>query len=215
MERIPCYLMIIGTVFCISLAIGGYALVSYTPDNLISRERVCIPQDLPSGALPVYWHTVAEKTGIDPGTAELVRLQSEHGTGGTVKKIELEFLAESSGTTRYYVVSYRSDREPCGWSDGIAYPAENLALPKPLRVGPETALMAIGQVRFADMDTGNGSLLLETHRFPDPAHRPGNTVSYEIGFLRNGTPVDLPVREVDLPEMLPFSLTVIREGASR
>ncbi len=206
--------MIIGTVFCISLAIGGYALVSYTPDNFISRERVCIPPNLPSGALPAYWHTVAEKTGIDPGTAELVRLQSELGTGGTVKKIELEFLAESSETTRYYVMSYRSDRERCGWSDGIAYPAENLALPEPLRIGPETALMAIEQVRFTDMDSGGGRFLLETHRFPDPAHRPGNTVSYEIGFLRNGTPVDLPVREVDLLEMLPFSLTVTNEGVS-
>ena len=214
MERIPCYLMIIGTVFCISLAIGGYALISYTPDNLISREHVCIPKDLPSGALPGYWHTVAEKTGIDPGTAELVRLQSELGTGGTVKKIELEFLAEGSGTTRYYVMSYRSDRERCGWSDGIVYPAENPALPEPLRIDPETALMAIGQVRFADMDTGEGPFLLETHWFPDPTHRPGNTVSYEIGFLRNGTPVDLPVREVDLLEMLPFSLTVTRKDIS-
>ncbi|MDD4484558.1 MAG: hypothetical protein PHD55_09345 [Methanoregula sp.] len=214
MERIPGYLMIIGTVFCISLAIGGYALVSYSPDDLIPREHVCIPPDLPSGALPGYWHAVAEKTGIDPGTADLVLLKSEFGTGGTIKKIELEFMSESGGVARYYVMWYRSDREQCGWSDGIAYPKENYALPEPLRVGPETAIMEIGQIRFADMDAGGGPFLIETHRFPDPAHRPGNAVTYEIGFFRNGTPVNLPVQGHDPSEMLPFSLTVIREGAS-
>jgi len=211
MDRSVTYTVILGMAICISLAIGGYELAGFTQDFLIPREHVCIPRDIPSGGLSGYWHAAAGTTGIDPGTARLVRMYAELGDGGTIKKIELEYLAENNGTERYYVMWYLNDTDRCGWSDGISYPKKDMGSLEPLQVGPECALQAIGMVPVTHHAGTPDTLILETHRFPGPAHETRDSSTGEIRFFRNGTPATLPLSVHGPEDMLPFSLSVTRK----
>lgn len=208
MDKIKGYEIVLGAALVISLLIGGYELISYTPENFVPRENVCIAPHIHEGGLYDYWENVTNKTGIDPGTARLTRLKTEIRPDGTLDKIELEFLADKDGTHRQYQLWYRRDARSCGWSDGLSYPEKPGVTPPPLPVNPGQILSELGQVRFADMNLSGRSLVIETITPPDLSAAADTLPQGATFVLRNGTLVSIPPPGPDTRTPPPISLLV-------
>ena len=111
-----------------AFSLAGFALLCYTPQNVISRESVCLAPYNGDG-LSAYWKTITNQSGIDPNTAHLGRLSAVTGPDGAFDMIELGFLADDGWSTRYYQFMYRATNGSCGWSDGLSYPLQPHAIP--------------------------------------------------------------------------------------
>ena len=192
------YEIVIGAILLTCLVIGGFALLCYTPQNVISRESVCLaPYD--GGGLSAYWEKITDQSGIDPKTAQLGRLEAVTGPDGTFVTIELGFLASDGWSERYYQFTYRTTNGSCGWSDGLSYSSQPHAIPPTLPVSPEDFFSRIGQIRFADMGLAGRSVAVWT--LPADSFPPE-----EVFVLKNGSLVHLPLP--DNRTLLPVVLLV-------
>lgn len=190
------YEIVIGAILLTCLVIGGFALLCYTPQNVISREIVCLaPYN--GGGLSAYGEEIARQSGIDPETAQLGRLSAVTGPDGNLDTIELEFLAGDGRSKRYYQFMYRATNGSCGWSDGLSYPSRPHAIPPILPVSPEEFFTQIGQIRFADIGLAGRSVAIWT--LPADSFPPG-----EVSVLKNGSLVQL--RLPDNRTLLPVVL---------
>jgi len=214
MDKIKGYEIVLGAALIISLLIGGYELISYTPENFIPRENVCIAPHIHEGGLYDYWENVATKTRIDAGTARLTRLKTEIRPDGTIDRIELEFLADKDGIHREYQLWYRRDARLCGWSDGLSYPEKPGVTPSPLPVNPGHILSGLGQVRPADLNLSGRSLVIETITTPDLSAAADTLPPWATFVLRDGTLLPIRPPEPDIHQLLPISLLVSERACS-
>jgi hypothetical protein len=207
MNHIKGYELVPGAVLIISLIIGGYGVISYSPENIIPREKVCIPPYIHEGGLAGYWNVVLDKTGIDASTARLTRLKTGIRPDGVIETIDLEFLADRDGKSRLYTLWYRRDTGSCGWSDGLSYPEQYGEMPATLKATPGQVLSGLGQICFADLNLSDKYLVLETVTTPALASA-ANALSPDTAFiLHNGTLVSCqPGPDTCTP--LPVSLLV-------
>ena len=53
MDHIKGYELVLGAVLIISLIIGGFGAIWYSPENFIPREKVCIAPYIHEGGLAV------------------------------------------------------------------------------------------------------------------------------------------------------------------
>ncbi len=187
MNTIKGYELVIGAVLIISLIIGLYGVISYSPENIFPREKVCIAPYIHKGGLDGYWDAVIDRTGIDARTARLTRLETGIRPDGAIETIDLEFLAERDGKSRLYTLWYRSDAGSCGWSDGLSYPEQPGEMPASLPVNPGPVLSGLGQVRFFDLNLSGRYLVIETVTTPALASA-ADALSPDAAFIfRNGT----------------------------
>jgi hypothetical protein len=187
MNTIKGYELVIGAVLIISLIIGGYGVIGYSPENIFPREKICIAPYIHEGGLAGYWDFVIDKTGIDARTARLTRLKTGIRPGGAIGTIDLEFLADRDGKSRLYTLWYRSDAGSCGWSDGLSYPEQFGEMPATLPANPGQVLSGLGQVRFADMNLSGRYLVIETVTAPALTSA-ADALSPDTAFiLHNGT----------------------------
>jgi hypothetical protein len=208
MDKIKGYEIVLGAALVISLLIGGYELISYTPENFVPRENVCIAPHIHEGGLNDYWENAVSRTGVGAGTAHLTRLKAEIRPDGTIDKIELEFLADKGGTHRQYQLWYRRDARSCGWSDGLSYPEKPGVTSSPLPVNPGHILSELGQVRSADLNLSGRYLVIETITTPELATAADILPPGVTFVLRNGTLVSTQSLETDTTTPLPLSLLV-------
>lgn len=208
MDKIKGYEIILGATLVISLIIGGFEVISYTPENFVPRENVCIAPHIHEGGLYDYWETAANKTGIDAGTARLTRLKTEIRPDGTIDKIELDFLADKDGTNRQYLLWYRRDARSCGWSDGLSYPEKPGVTHSFLSGNPGDLLSDLGQVRPADLNLSGQYLVIETVSTPALAAAFDALPPDATFVFRNGTLISNQSPGPDTPTLLPVSLLV-------
>lgn len=207
-DTIKGYEIVLGAALVISLLIGGFEVFSYTPENLIPRESVCIAPHIHEGGLYDFWENAENKTGIDGGTARLTRLKTGISPDGTIDKIELEFLADKGGTIRQYQLWYRSDGRSCGWSDGLSYPEKTGVTSSPLPVNPGYILSELGQVRSADLNLSGRYLVIETVNTPALAAA-ADTLPPDTTFaLQKGAIVSIPAPGPATSASFPGSLLV-------
>jgi hypothetical protein len=208
MDAVKWYEFIIGAALVISLIIGGFELISYDPESVISRENVCIAPLMYEGGLAGYWEDVISQTGIDAGTARLSRLKTDIGPDGTIDRIELEFFADKDGTGRQYQLSYRRDACSCGWSDGLSYPENTGVTPSPLPVNPGHILSDLGQIRSADMNLSGRNLVIGTETSPALMSAADLLSPDTTFYIRNGTLISPQPQGPDARTLLPFFLLV-------
>jgi hypothetical protein len=208
MKQIKGYELVLGAVLIISLIIGGFGVIRYSPETFIPREKVCIAPYIPEGGLAGYWDTVIDKTGIDASTARLTRLKTGIRPDGAIETIDLEFLADRDGTGRLYTLWYRRDTGSCGWSDGLSYPEQAGDMPAPLPANPGPVLAGIGQIRFADLNLSGRYLVIETVTTPALTSAADTLSPAAVFVFRNGTLVSSHHPEPETRTPLPVSLLV-------
>jgi hypothetical protein len=187
MKQIKGYELVLGAVLIISLIIGGYGVIWYSPENVLPREKVCIAPYIHEGGLAGYWETVLDTTGVNASTARLTRLKTGVLPDGAIETIDLEFLADRDGTSRLYTLWYRRDTGSCGWSDGISYPEHAGEMPTPLRANPGPVLSGLGQIRFDELNLSDRYLVIETVTTPTLMSA-ADALSHDAVFVfRNGT----------------------------
>jgi hypothetical protein len=187
MNTIKGYELVIGAVLIISLIIGGYGVIGYSPENIFPREKICIAPYIHEGGLAGYWDTVIDKTGIDASTARLTRLKTGIRPDGAIETIDLEFLAERDGKSRLYTLWYRSDAGSCGWSDGLSYPEQSGEMPATLPANPGPVLSGLGQIRFFDLNLSGRYLVIETVTTPALTSAAAALSPDAVFFFSNGT----------------------------
>jgi hypothetical protein len=187
MKQIKGYEIVIGAVLIIALMVGGYGVIWYSPESVLPREKICIAPNIYENGLAGYWDAVLDTTGIDASTARLTRLKTGIRPDGAIETIDLEFLADRDGTSRFYTLWYRRDTGSCGWSDGLSYPEQAVEMSIPLPVNPGPVLSGIGQIRFADLNFSGRYLVIETVNTPALTSAADALSPDAVFVFRNGT----------------------------
>jgi|GEM_PF-2748681 hypothetical protein len=208
MKQIKGYELVLGAVLIISLIMGGYGVIWYSPENVLPREKVCIAPNIHDGGLAGYWDAVLDTTGVNASTARLTRLKTGIRPDGAIETIDLEFLADRDGTSRFYTLWYRRDASSCGWSDGLSYSEQAVEMPTPLPANPGPVLSGLGQIRFADLNLSGRYLVIETVTTPALTSAADALLPEAVFFFRNGTLVSIHHPGPDTRTPLPVSLLV-------
>jgi len=77
-------------------------------------HAICLYPPVEETTMNAFWNTIANRSGIDPGSAQFGSMQVRLNPDETIEEIQLSFYATKNGEDRRYQTDLRYDPEHCG-----------------------------------------------------------------------------------------------------